>query len=40
LTAAFTSGGGWNVASISPDRIQTRFEADGVPAWLAKIERI
>lgn len=40
LRAAFTRGGGWNVASISPDRIQTRFEADGVPAWLAKIERI
>ena len=40
LRAAFTRGGGWSVASVSPDRIQTRFEADGVPAWLAKIERI
>ncbi len=40
LRAAFTGSGGWNVASVSPDRIQTRFEAHGVPAWLAKIERI
>jgi cyclopropane fatty-acyl-phospholipid synthase-like methyltransferase len=38
LRAAFTSG--WSVASISPDRIQTRFDAKGVPAWLAKVERI
>lgn len=40
LTAAFTRGGGWNVASVSPDAIQTRFEPHGLPAWLAKIERI
>jgi ubiquinone/menaquinone biosynthesis C-methylase UbiE len=40
LRAAFTRTRGWRVASISPDRIQTRFEAQGVPAWLAKIERI
>jgi SAM-dependent methyltransferase len=40
LRAGFTAGGGWNVASVSPDRIQTRFEPHGLPAWLAKIERI
>jgi SAM-dependent methyltransferase len=40
LRAAFEPSGGWNVASVSPDRIQTRFNADGVPAWLAKVERI
>jgi hypothetical protein len=40
LRAAFSRGGGWSVASVSPDRIQTRFDAQGAPAWLAKIERI
>ncbi|MEA2220642.1 MAG: hypothetical protein QOJ35_3268 [Solirubrobacteraceae bacterium] len=40
LRAAFRRDSGWSVASISPDRIQTRFDAQGPPAWLAKIERI
>lgn len=40
LRAAFTRSGGWGSASVSPDRIQTRFHAQGAPAWLAKIERI
>ncbi len=40
LRAAFNHSAGWTVASISPDRIQTRFDAQGAPAWLAKIERI
>ncbi len=40
LRAAFKRSGGWSVASVSPDRIQTRFDAQGAPAWLAKIERI
>jgi SAM-dependent methyltransferase len=40
LRAAFKRGGGWRIASISPDRLRTRFDATGVPAWLAKIERI
>ena len=40
LTAAFERSGGWSVAAVSPDRIQTRFDEEGVPAWLAKIERI
>ena len=40
LRAAFSRSSGWTVSSISPDRIQTRFDAQGVPAWLAKIERI
>jgi SAM-dependent methyltransferase len=39
LRAAFAGSGGWSIASISPDRIQTRFNAPGAPAWLAKIER-
>jgi SAM-dependent methyltransferase len=40
LRAAFTRSGGWSVASVSPDQIQTTFAPQGVPAWLAKIERI
>jgi SAM-dependent methyltransferase len=40
LRAAFKRSGGWSVASVSPDRMQTRFDAHGAPAWLAKIERI
>jgi SAM-dependent methyltransferase len=39
LRAAFNRSSGWSVASISPDQIQTRFDAQGAPAWLAKIER-
>jgi SAM-dependent methyltransferase len=39
LRAAF-AGGGWRVASVDPDRIETRFAVQGVPAWLATIERI
>jgi SAM-dependent methyltransferase len=38
LRAAFDPG--WSVTSIAPDRIETRFAADGVPAWLARIERL
>jgi hypothetical protein len=40
LRASFKRSGGWSVASVSPDRIQTRFDAQGAPAWLARIERI
>jgi SAM-dependent methyltransferase len=40
LRSAFTPGSGWSVACIDPDRCQTRFHAQGAPAWLAKIERI
>jgi SAM-dependent methyltransferase len=40
LRAAFKRNDGWSVASVNPDRIQTRFDAQGAPAWLAKIERI
>jgi ubiquinone/menaquinone biosynthesis C-methylase UbiE len=40
LRAAFRRSGGWSVASVSPDRLRTRFDAQGAPAWLAKIERI
>jgi hypothetical protein len=40
LRAAFAPDSGWSVASIRPDRCETRFAADGVPAWLAQIERV
>ena len=40
LRAAFGRSTGWSIASVSPDRIQTRFDAHGMPAWLAKIDRI
>ncbi len=41
LRAAFTPGLGWSVATIEPDRVQTRFhDDDGAPAWLATIKRI
>jgi SAM-dependent methyltransferase len=40
LRAVFKSSSGWSVASVSSDRIQTRFDTQGMPAWLAKIERI
>jgi hypothetical protein len=39
LRAAFEACGDWRAASVTPARIQTRFDAQGLPAWLAKIER-
>jgi SAM-dependent methyltransferase len=41
LKTAFNRNDGWNLVSIEPDRVQTRFhDDDGAPAWLATIERI
>lgn len=40
LRAAFDDSTGWNVVSIGPERIQTRFHEHGAPAWLATIKRI
>lgn len=40
LRAAFTRSRGWAVASITPERIHASFAAEGVPAWLAKLQRI
>ena len=37
LRAAFA--GGWRVVSLEPDLVETRFAPQGVPAWLAAIER-
>jgi ubiquinone/menaquinone biosynthesis C-methylase UbiE len=40
VRAAFDRSSGWTVASIAPDRIQTRFNVDGAPGWLVKVDRI
>jgi len=40
LRAAFLPSTGWNIGSIEPDRLETRFHANGAPAWLATIKRI
>jgi ubiquinone/menaquinone biosynthesis C-methylase UbiE len=40
LRAAFSAGNGWKIASLSPDRIQTRFYDNGASAWFATIRRI
>jgi SAM-dependent methyltransferase len=40
LGAAFGPGTGWDVVAVEPERIHTRFHADGAPAWLATITRI
>lgn len=40
LRAAFDSAGGWQVAAIEPDRLQTRYHDGGAPAWFATIKRL
>jgi SAM-dependent methyltransferase len=40
VRAAFGPDTGWHVAAIEPDRTQTRFHADGAPAWFATIKRV
>jgi SAM-dependent methyltransferase len=40
LRTAFNATGGWSVVAIQPDRIHTRFHANGVSAWLATVKRI
>jgi ubiquinone/menaquinone biosynthesis C-methylase UbiE len=35
LRAAFSPSSGWSIASIEPDRVQTRFHDNGAPAWFA-----
>lgn len=39
LRAAFNPGAGWNVVSVEPERLQTRFHDGGAPAWLATVKR-
>ncbi len=40
LRAAFNPSNGWNIASIEPDRVQTRFHDNGAPVWFATIKRV
>jgi SAM-dependent methyltransferase len=40
LTAAFSPSSGWDVAAIELDRLEVRFNANGVTAWVATIRRI
>jgi SAM-dependent methyltransferase len=40
LRAAFNAGSGWDILTIEPDRIQTRFHDNGAPAWFATIKRL
>jgi SAM-dependent methyltransferase len=39
VSAPFTSRRGWRILSIGPEKLQARFAPQGIPAWLAKIER-
>ena len=40
LRAAFNPGTGWTIATLQPDRVQTRFHDHGAPAWLTAIKRV
>jgi hypothetical protein len=40
LRAAFKPTHGWHLAAIEPDRIQTRYQAEGGPAWFVTVKRI
>jgi hypothetical protein len=39
LQAAFSPENGWNVIALESERIESRYHAIGVSAWLATIER-
>jgi SAM-dependent methyltransferase len=39
LRAPFERAGGWTIASVSPDRLRTRFAPQGAAAWVARVER-
>jgi len=39
LRAAFAPSGGWDVAVVEPERVETRYHDEGAPAWLATIRR-
>jgi ubiquinone/menaquinone biosynthesis C-methylase UbiE len=40
LTAVFNPSTGWSIAAIERERLQTRFNDHGAPAWLVTIKRI
>ena len=38
VRAAFRAG--WDVVSVDADRLEATFDAGGLPAWVARIERV
>lgn len=40
LRAPFERDAGWEVVTVEPERVLTRFHDDGAPAWLATIRRV
>ena len=40
LRAVFNPRTGWDIASLEPDHIQTRYHEQGAPAWFATIKRL
>ena len=41
LRAAFDDGNGWEIVSIEPERVGTRYhDENGAPAWLATVRRL
>lgn len=40
LRVAFSSTQGWKIVAIGSERIETRFHANGVSAWLVTVQRI
>lgn len=40
LRTAFSAGNGWNILTIEPERIETRYHENGVSAWLVTVRQI
>jgi SAM-dependent methyltransferase len=40
LRAAFGADNGWDIATLEPERIETRYHDNGAPGWLATVRRM
>jgi SAM-dependent methyltransferase len=40
LRAAFEPDSGWSISAVTAERLCARFDAQGVPAWLASVDRV
>lgn len=40
LRAAWESDSGWSVSAVTAERLCARFAMEGVPAWLASVDRV
>ena len=40
VRAAFSAGSGWEVVTIEPDWIETRFQRARLPAWFVTVRRV